>query len=114
VLATGDGGAFTTAGDLHRFWQRFYDGAIVSADTVDLMTHPRYFVADEGMHYGLGVYLPGSGRAAAMEGYDSGVSFRSTHIPATRTTASVLGNTSEGAWPVIHLVAEAIEAELAG
>jgi CubicO group peptidase (beta-lactamase class C family) len=113
VLAAGDGGAFTTAGDLHLFWQRFFEGAIVSAETVELMTTPRHYVADERMHYGLGVYLPGEGRAAAMEGYDSGVSFRSTHIRATRTTASVLGNTSEGAWPIVSVVAEAVEAALA-
>jgi hypothetical protein len=41
-----------------------------------------------------------------LEGYDAGVSFRSTHDPTTATTVSVLGNTSEGAWPVISLLAQ--------
>lgn len=41
-----------------------------------------------------------------MEGYDPGVSFRSTHEPATATTVSVLGNSSEGAWPVIGYLVE--------
>lgn len=50
---------------------------------------------------------------ALLEGYDAGASFRSTHIPATRATVSVLGNSSEGAWPVIGALAEAIDAELA-
>ena len=36
-----------------------------------------------------------------MEGYDAGVSFRSTHDPITAMTVSVLGNSSEGAWPVV-------------
>ena len=49
---------------------------------------------------------------ADVEGYDAGASFRSTHIPATRTTVSVLGNSSDGAWPVISALAAAIDGEL--
>lgn len=112
VLGNGDGGAFTTADDLHRFWRQLFAGAIVSRGTVAMMTEPRHHVPDEGMHYGLGLWLPAGGKAVALEGYDAGASFRSTHIPETETTASVLGNSSEGAWPLIYTVAEVIEAEL--
>ncbi len=47
-----------------------------------------------------------------LDGHDAGASFRSTHISETRTTVSVLGNSSEGAWPVIAALARAIDAEL--
>lgn len=114
VLGAPDGGAFTTADDLHRFWQQFLAGAIVSPATVEAMITPRHYDEGEGMHYGLGVWLPLEGRTLAIEGYDAGASFRSTHLPQTRTTVTVLGNSSEGAWPLIGLAADAIEADLAG
>ncbi|QKJ20743.1 serine hydrolase domain-containing protein [Microbacterium hominis] len=112
VLGNGDGGAFTTAGDLHRFWRAFLAGAIVSPDTVAEMIRPRGEIPGEDMWCGLGVYsIDPGGTVLAIEGYDAGASFRSTHIVASQTTVSVLGNSSEGAWPLIYTLAEAIEAE---
>ncbi|MBB1511167.1 beta-lactamase family protein [Tessaracoccus sp. MC1627] len=113
ILGNGDGGAFTTADDLHRFWLALLEGRIVSRGTVEEMTRPRHDVQDEGMRYGMGFWLHRTGPALVLEGYDAGASFRSTHIPATRTTVTVLGNSSEGAWPVIGTLATAIDAELA-
>ncbi|WP_151526675.1 serine hydrolase domain-containing protein [Serinicoccus kebangsaanensis] len=114
VLGNGDGGAFSTAADLHRFWRALHAGRIVSADTVTTMTRPRHVVPDEGMRYGAGVWLHATRTATILEGYDAGVSMRSTHLPGTSTTVSVLGNTSEGAWPVISAVAEAIDEDPTG
>lgn len=114
VIGNGDGGAFTTAADLHRFWRAFHSGLIVSPPTVAEMTRPRYEVPEEDARSGLGVWLHATGPAMFMEGYDAGVSFRSSHIPASDTTASVLGNSSEGAWPVIGVVERAVSAELGG
>ena len=107
VRGSGDGGICTSAGDLHRFWRAFLGGRIVSPETVAEMIRPRHDVPAEGMRYGMGFWLHGTGSALVMEGYDPGVSFRSTHDPATATTVSVLGNSSEGAWPVIGYLAEA-------
>ncbi len=42
-----------------------------------------------------------------LEGYDAGVSFRSSHDPRTQTTASVLGNSSDGARPMIRALNDA-------
>ncbi len=113
VLGNGDGGAFTTASDLHRFWRSFFAGEIVSPVTVAEMIRPRYDVPEENARFGLGVWLHPTARAAFIEGYDAGASFRSTHLPDAATTASVLGNSSEGAWPLIGVVEEAVTAELA-
>jgi len=114
VLGNGDGGAFSTAADLHRFWCALHEGGIVSPGTVATMIDPRWEVPDEGMRYGLGLWLHASGPATIIEGYDAGVSFRSTHIPASRTTVTVLGNTSEGAWPVIDVAADAVDRVMSG
>ena len=58
VLGNGDGGAFTTAEDLHRFWLALLDGRIVSRETVERMTRPRHEVPEENMRHGMGVLDP--------------------------------------------------------
>ncbi len=113
VLPTGDGGAILSASELHSFWTALFDGRIVGRATLEEMMRPRVFVDDENMRFGLGLWLHRSGPAVILEGYDSGVSFNSAHLPGTATTVSVLGNTSEGAWPVIGVVAAAVDAALA-
>ena len=41
-----------------------------------------------------------------LEGYDAGVSFRSMHDPVSGAGATVIANTSEGAWPFVELLEE--------
>lgn len=113
VLGNGDGGAFSTVDELDRFWRAFYAGQIVPAEQVALMTRPRHDVPDEGLRHGLGMWLHATATAGVLEGYDAGVSGRSTHLPGTTTTVTVLGNTSEGAWPLIGVVATAVDEALA-
>jgi len=112
VLGNGDGGAFTTADDLHVFWRALLDGRIVSRATVELMTRARHDVPDEDMRYGMGFWLHRTQPALILEGYDAGASFRSTHVIGTHTTVSVLGNSSQGAWPVVSTLARAIDAAM--
>jgi len=112
VRGNGDGGAFTTADDLDLFWRAFFDGRIVAPDTVAEMVRPRSSVPEEGLDYGLGLWLHPTGHAVILEGYDAGASFRSTHIPGGATTASVLGNTTDGAWPVARVLADAVDLAL--
>ena len=112
VLGNGDGGAFTTADDLHRFWLALSEGRIVSRETVEEMTRPRHDVPEERMRYGMGFWIHRTHPVLILEGFDAGASFRSTHIVDAQTTVSVLGNSSHGAWPVISVLARAIDAEL--
>jgi CubicO group peptidase (beta-lactamase class C family) len=106
VRGNGDGGIYTTADDLHAFWVALTGGRIVSEDTLSQMTRPRFDVPEEGLRYGMGLYLGATGPQLIMEGYDAGASFRSTHNPVTQTTVSVLGNSSEGAWPLVYTLAD--------
>ncbi|MEH3089014.1 MAG: serine hydrolase [Microbacterium arborescens] len=110
VRAGGDGGASTTASDVHRFWQAFFDGRIVSPASIALMIEPRSHDEDEGMRYGLGFWLDETGTTVVLEGFDVGASFRSVHHPATATTATVMSNTAGGAWAVARVLAEAVTA----
>jgi CubicO group peptidase (beta-lactamase class C family) len=100
VLASGDGGAFTTASDMRAFWLALFAGRIVSASTLAAMTAPRS-VADDGLRYGLGFWLHRSGAGVQLEGMDAGVAFRSFHDPARDLTYTAVGNTSAAVWPIV-------------
>lgn len=102
VRGNGDGGAFTTTRDLHRFWTALFGGDIVAREVVDQMVVPVSDVPEENLRYGMGFWLEREGDAVVVEGCDAGVSFRSTHEPDTATTVTVVANTSEGAWPVVR------------
>ena len=112
VLGNGDGGAFTTADDLHRFWLALLAGRIVTRETVERMTQPRHDVPDENMRYGMGFWIHRTHPVLILEGYDAGASFRSTHLVGDETTLSVLGNSTEGAWPLVAVLARAIDRHL--
>lgn len=100
VRGNGDGGLYSSVDDLHTFWRALVAGRIVGPELVTTMITPRFDVPEEGLRYGLGCWLHATGPAILVEGYDAGVSMRSIHDPATGTTATVLANTSEGAWAV--------------
>lgn len=69
------------------------------------MTRPRSTVEPD-RRYGLGFWLHPTGGTVRLEGYDAGVSFRSLHDPSTDTTCTVIANWTDGAWPVVHTLAE--------
>jgi CubicO group peptidase (beta-lactamase class C family) len=98
VLGSGDGGIYTTAADVRAFWLALCSGRIVSADRVARMFEPRSEVGTR--RYGLGFWLHATGDAAALEGSDAGVSFRTVHDAAAQRTYTVMSNTTAGAWPV--------------
>jgi CubicO group peptidase (beta-lactamase class C family) len=109
VLATGDGGAYTTVADVLRFWTALGDGRVVGHASVAAMTAPHSDVPEEGARYGLGFWLHAAGDGLELVGGDAGVSFRSSHTRSTGTTWTVVGNTSDGAWPVARVVAAALD-----
>lgn len=104
VRGNGDGGAYTSAADLHRFWRALHAGAILPSDVVAEVTRSRSVVPEEDLRYGLGFWLHTGGPAVVMGGSDAGVAFRSTHDPATGTTATVLSNCTMGAGAVVALL----------
>jgi CubicO group peptidase (beta-lactamase class C family) len=104
VVGVGDGGAYSTAADLHRFWEALQSGRIVSTDMAALMVTPRSDWPEESRRYGLGFHLHETGGAAWLEGYDAGVSFTSLHDPSHGVTYTVISNFTDGAWPIIELL----------
>ncbi len=108
VCGVGDGGIYTTAADVRALWAAFVAGRIVPSEWVSEMTKPRSDVRD-GWQYGLGFWLRESTEAVVLEGYDAGVSFRSLHQPRADLTCTVVSNWSDGAWPVVAHLQEALE-----
>jgi CubicO group peptidase (beta-lactamase class C family) len=108
VRGVGDGGATSTAADLHRFWEAFVGGRIVGPRWVDELVRPRSEDTGETLRYGLGFWLSRTGDGVVLEGYDAGISARSAHDRASGTTWTVLSNTSEGAWPLVRLLTEEV------
>lgn len=104
VTGSGDGGAVTTTADLASFWLALLDHRIVTASTLASLIDPLNTVEGEGMRYGRGFWRGLTSELIILEGYDAGVSTRTWHDPATGTTASVIANTSDGAWPVLRAV----------
>jgi CubicO group peptidase (beta-lactamase class C family) len=108
VLGSGDGGIYSTAADVSSFWTSLFGGRIVSKDWVAEMVRPRSDWPEESKRYGLGFHLHASSAVVMLEGYDAGVSFHSAHDPTSRTTHTVISNTSEGAWPLTALLEEVL------
>src|SRR4051794_14671617 len=106
VRGSGDGGIYTTAADVSAFWTALYAGRIVPVDRVAELVRPRSDVPAESMRYGLGFWLHPTGDAVILVGADAGVSFWSVHDEAAGLTATVLSNTTDGAWPVSRRLRE--------
>ena len=106
VRGSGDGGIYSTAADFSSLWSALFAGQIVSESWVAEMVRPRSEMPSEARRYGLGLWLPASGDAVELHGYDAGVSFRSVHDPGSETTSTVISNTSEGTWPIETLLDE--------
>lgn len=106
VRGSGDGGIYTTAGDISAFWQALFAGRIVSAGWVAAMVRPRSDVPGQSRRYGLGFWLHQSASTVMLTGYDAGVSFHTVHDPRSQITHTVISNTSEGAWPITRRLDE--------
>jgi CubicO group peptidase (beta-lactamase class C family) len=104
VVGSGDGGAWSTAADVHAFWSALFAGRIVAAESVQEVVRPRSDVPDDRMRYGRGFWLHRTSDAVVLEGHDAGVSFRTVHDPAAETAHTVLSNSSDGAWPLARFL----------
>jgi CubicO group peptidase (beta-lactamase class C family) len=105
VRGTGDGGIYSTVGDIAALWTALFAGRVVPLAVVADMMHPRSDVPEAKMRYGLGFWRHASSDAVIVEGSDAGVSFRSVHDPVTSRTHTVVSNTSNGAWPLCRALA---------
>jgi CubicO group peptidase (beta-lactamase class C family) len=108
VVATGDGGMYTTVADVSRFWEALLAGRIVDESSLrDMLTPRSEPEPDETRCYGLGIWLESDSAVATISGADAGVSFYSAHDADAATTTTVIGTTNRAAWPVVEAIEEA-------
>lgn len=102
VIGTGDGGAYTTAPDMMRFWAAFLGGDLVGPDLVAKMST----VTSEGPpdRYGLGFWIGPDARTVQLEGRDAGVSLRSGAHPDSGFRYCIIANNSSDVWPLAAVV----------
>jgi len=98
VLEQGDGGTVTTAADLAAFWTALFDGRIVRPETLARLIEPVTTGEDT---YGRGFWLGEESGMVMLFGWDAGQSARTWYDPATRVSATVIANWTEGAWPIL-------------
>lgn len=110
VLGSGDGGIYSTIGDVAALWAALLAGRIVAPDLVREMLLPRSDQPD-GRRYGLGFHLAGRGDVVLLRGADAGVSFASDHHPTSGLTWTVISNVTDGAWPVADWLSEGLGAQ---
>jgi CubicO group peptidase (beta-lactamase class C family) len=110
VRGSGDGGAYTTAADVHQLWRALREGAVLDPAVLADAWRPRSDVPREHSRCGLGFWLHATSPGVMLEGYDAGVSFRTVHDPDSQITHTVIANWSDGAWPVT----QALDHELLG
>ena len=108
IRGGGDGGMYTTAGDLARFWPAFVSGGIVNSDLTRQMLTPHARI-DEHTEYGLGVYLDATRPAYFIVGVDAGVGFESRYFVNDEVAVSVLSNTTAGEEAMAEAVRRSIE-----
>jgi CubicO group peptidase (beta-lactamase class C family) len=105
VRGSGDGGIYTTVGDVSALWRALFAGRIVSERWVRELLRPHSDDAG-GRRYGLGFWLHETTDVVMLIGSDTGVSFRTVHDPSTQVTHTVISNMSDGAWPITRFLGE--------
>lgn len=110
VRGVGDGGAYSTAADLGRFWASLFDGRIVALDAVEELVVARHTTDDGSLRYGRGFWLRPDRQTVMLEGMDAGISCRTAHDRVSGVGYTVLSNTADGAWPLVGLLDERLPA----
>ena len=103
VIGQPDGGAYTTAPDMARFWSTLAEGRLLEPSLVERMltAHASVKDTDDTAHYGYGMWIKKQRdtleRFYAL-GCDPGVTFISAVFPQKDLLATVIGNSDDAGW----------------
>jgi CubicO group peptidase (beta-lactamase class C family) len=105
IVGAPDGGAYTTAPDMARFWRALIGKRLLSAETTEVLLRAQIATSLKPpyTHYGYGVWIERSQEAVRsrfVEGSDPGVALRSAVYPDEDLTLTVIGNTGRALWPL--------------
>lgn len=97
IRGTSDGGAYTTASDLNKFWRTLASNKILSKRlTKAFLTS--HVIVDDPIEYGYGVYISKYNGVDMwfIVGGDAGVGFDSRYIPETELQITIISNKTDG------------------
>lgn len=106
IIGGADGGAYTTASDMVKFWNGLFAGKLVNKDIADKMITP-LVQEDEEWYYGYGVWVVKKGGEIfkyLLMGSDPGVSFRSLIYPNKNIQVVILANKESGGYAVTKAI----------
>nr|WP_154893747.1 serine hydrolase [Paenibacillus xylanexedens] len=105
-----DGGAYTTAPDMIRFWDGLLTYQLLSESTTQHLITPH--VHEEGeTYYGRGVWIDQKNEGIFkihVMGFDPGVSFMSSVYPEHAAQLVVLSNKESGPYPITRAIEETL------
>ncbi|WP_408606154.1 serine hydrolase domain-containing protein [Jeotgalibacillus campisalis] len=93
-----DGGAYTTAPDMMKFWEALLQNELLSEEMTKTLLHPHVDVKAE-VKYGYGIWMNeknGSIFKLHVMGYDPGISFCSSVYPQSNSKLVILSNKEDG------------------
>lgn len=105
---TGAGGAFTTVGDVERFWEALLSYRLLTRETTSDMLR-RHSGEEKAGYYGYGIWLRRSDDGAYspyFQGCDPGVSFISSHEPDESVTITLASNYGDNVWKLLRSLRE--------
>lgn len=105
IIGGADGGAYTTAADMARFWQALIEHSVLNSESTTRLLTPQVAtqLTPPYSHYGYGVWIETGAngiRKYFVEGSDPGVAFRSSVYPEQEMILTLLGNTGRALWPL--------------
>lgn len=113
IIGQPDGGAYTTAPDMARFWDALAEGRLLESTLVERMLTAHALMKNKGenVYYGYGVWIRKQGdtleRFYAL-GCDPGVTFISAVFPEKDLLATVIGNSDDAGWAMWRTLEEHI------
>ncbi len=114
IVGAPDGGAYTTAPDMSRFWKALIDGILLPAPAAAAMLETRVVTGLDSpySHYGYGVWMDKPDdlvRKHFVVGSDPGVALYSALYPERDVILTLIGNTGGALWPLYRSIENALK-----
>lgn len=113
VIGAPDGGAYTTADDLTRFWRNLLGGKLLSLETVSDMINPHIEAKSEreDLYYGLGIWISKKDERVEsyyITGWDPGAAMISEIFPGNDISITLLSNSNKATFPKYNIIRETL------
>jgi len=114
IIGAPDGGAYTTAPDMLKFWKALTDCKILNVESTELMLKAKISTGEKSpySHYGYGVWIDqqdGIMNKFFVVGSDPGVALKSVVYIKEDIILTVIGNTGDALWPMYKEIEKRLE-----